>query len=205
MEKKLTKMEIKAHGIKALRDVMLPDPERTLESYSFQLSGGMRQRVCIAMALLSNLELLIADEPGTSLDVTIKDQVLHLLYNLVKEKNISIILVSHALGMIKNLTERTYVMYAGSMVEVAKTAEIFANPLHPYSQALIAAVPKLTGGRISQGIPGYIPGYLNPPPGCRFHPRCSYVMPICKVEKPPFFKVKGIHQVACWLFKKGRD
>jgi len=199
----LTKKKIETRAIEALKRVMLPDPERILLSYPIQLSGGMRQRVCIAMALLSNLDLLIADEPGTSLDVTIKDQVLHLLDDLVKEKNISIILVSHALGMVKNLTERTYVMYAGSMVEVAKTAEIFTNPLHPYSQALIAAVPKLTGEGISQGIPGHIPEYLNPPPGCRFHPRCSYVIPICKVEKPPFFKVKGIHQVACWLFKKG--
>jgi len=205
MEKNLTKMEIKAREIEVLRDVMLPDPERILESYPIQLSGGMRQRVCIAIALLSNLDLLIADEPGTSLDVTIQDQVLRLLKDLVKKKHISIILISHALGMVKNMTQRTYVMYAGSMVEVAKTAELFTNPLHPYSQALIAAVPKLIGGGISQGIPGYIPRYLNPPPGCRFHPRCSYVMPICKVEKPPFFKVKEIHQVACWLFKKGRN
>ena len=205
MEKNLTKMEIKAREIEALRDVMLPDPERILESYPIQLSGGMRQRVCIAIALLSNLDLLIADEPGTSLDVTIQDQVLRLLKDLVKKKHISIILISHALGMVKNMTQRTYVMYGGSMVEVAKTAELFTDPLHPYSQALIAAVPKLIGGGISQGIPGYIPRYLNPPPGCRFHPRCSYVMPICKVEKPPFFKVKEIHQVACWLFKKGRN
>lgn len=205
MGKKLTKAEIKARGIEALRKVMLPDPERILNFYPIQLSGGMRQRVCIAMAFLSNLNLLIADEPGTSLDVTIKDQVLRLLEDLVDEKDISIILVSHALGMVKNITDRTYVMYAGSMVEVAKTAKLFANPLHPYSKALIAVVPKLTGGGISQGIPGYIPEYLNPPPGCRFHPRCSYVMPICKVEKPTFFEVKENHQVACWLFKKGRN
>ena len=205
MERKLTKVEIKARAIEALRKVVLPDPERILESYPIQLSGGMRQRVCIAMALLSNLDLLIADEPGTSLDVTIKDQILRLLEDLVNKKRISVILISHALGMVKNITDRTYVMYAGSMVEVAKTAEIFTNPLHPYSQALIATVPKLTGGGMSQGIPGYIPGYLNPPPGCRFHPRCNYIMPICKVEKPTFFKVKETHQVACWLFKEGRN
>jgi len=205
MGKKLTKMEIKARGIEAFRKVMLPDPERTLEFYPIQLSGGMRQRVCIAMAFLSNLNLLIADEPGTSLDVTIKDQVLRLLEDLVDEKHISVILISHALGMVKNITDRTYVMYAGSMVEVAKTAELFINPLHPYSQALIAVVPKLTGRGMSQGIPGYIPEYLNPPSGCRFHPRCNYVMPICKVKKPIFFKVKETHQVACWLFKNGRS
>ena len=93
-------------------------------------------------------------------------------------------------------------MYAGSIVEGTKTAELFANPLHPYSQGLIATVPKLTGEGISQGIPGHIPEYFNPPPGCRFHPRCRYVMPICKVRKPPFFKVGENHQVACWIFKK---
>jgi len=203
MEKKLTRAEIKTIAVEALREVMLPDPERILESYPIQLSGGMRQRVCIAMALLSNLDLLIADEPGTSLDVTIKDQIIRLLEDLVNKKGISVILISHALGMVKDITERTYVMYAGSMVEVAKTVELFTNPLHPYSQDLIAAVPKLTGEGISQGIPGHIPEYINPPPGCRFHPRCSYVMPICKVKKPPFFKVRENHQVMCWLFKKG--
>jgi len=201
--KKLTKVEIKARAIEALREVALPDPERILESYPIQLSGGMRQRVCIAMAILSNLNLLIADEPGTSLDVTIKDQILHLLDDLVNKKRISVILISHALGMVKNITDKTYVMYAGSMVEVARTAEIFSNPLHPYSQDLIACVPKLTGEGISQGIPGHIPDYLNPPLGCRYHPRCKYVMPICKVKNPPFFKVNEIHQIACWLFEKG--
>jgi len=203
--KKLTKVEIKARAIEALREVALPDPERILESYPIQLSGGMRQRVCIAMAILSNLNLLIADEPGTSLDVTIKDQILHLLNDLVNKKRISVILISHALGMVKNITDKTYVMYAGSMVEVAKTAEIFSNPLHPYSQDLIACVPKLTGEGISQGILGHIPDYLNPPLGCRYHTRCRYIMPICKVKNPPFFKVEGIHQVACWLFKEKRS
>ncbi len=205
MEKKLTKVEIKARMIETLREVMLPDPERILEANPTQLSGGMRQRICIAHALLGNPNLLIADEPGTSLDVTIQDQILRLLNNLVKEKHLSIILISHALGVIKNITERTYVMYAGSMVEAAKTAEMFSNPLHPYSQDLIATVPRLTGEGISQGIPGHIPDYLNPPPGCRYHPRCRNVMPICKVKKPPFFRVKDVHQVACWLFKEKGD
>jgi len=204
-KKKLTKREIKAQGIKILSDVMLPDPERILESYPFQLSGGMRQRICIAIALLSSHNLLIADEPGTSLDVTIEDQIYRLLEDVAKEKQISMIFISHALGVVKNITNRTYVMYAGSMVEVAKTAELFTNCLHPYSQALIASVPKLTGEGTPQGIQGSIPGYLNPPPGCRFSPRCSHAMPICKAKKPPFFNIKDGHQVACWLFKKGRD
>lgn len=203
-EKNLTKAEIKARAIEALREVMIPDPERILQNYPIQLSGGMCQRVCIAMALLSNLSLLIADEPGTSLDATVKDQILRLLDNLVKEKGVSIVLISHALGVVKNITHRTYVMYAGYIVEVAKTKELFTNPLHPYSQGLVASTPKLTGGGIPKEIPGDIPNYLNPPKGCRFYPRCIYKMPICKVKKASFFKVGETHQVACWLFKKGR-
>src|SRR4030065_2536308 len=117
----------------------------------------MRQRVCIAMALLSDLDLLIADEPATSLDVTIQDQILELLNELVRKKGISIILISHALGIIKNITHRTYVMYAGFMIEAAKTTELFSNPLHPYSKGLIASVPTLVGRGISNGIPGHIP------------------------------------------------
>ena len=202
--KNLTKAEIKARAIEALREVMIPDPERILQNYPIQLSGGMCQRVCIAMALLSNLSLVVADEPGTNLDATVKDQILRLLDNLVNEKGISIVLISHALGVVKNITHRTYVMYAGHIVEVAKTKEFFTNPLHPYSQGLVASTPKLTGGGIPKGIPGDIPNYLNPPKGCRFYPRCIYKMPICKVKKAPFFKVGETHQVACWLFKKGR-
>ncbi len=202
-EEKLTKKEMEIRLVEILEKVMLPDPKRILNSYPIQLSGGMRQRVCTAMALLSKLELLIADEVGTSLDVTIKDQVLRLLDRLVNERGISVILISHALGMVKNITERTYVMYAGSMVEVAKTKELFEKPLHPYSQGLIASIPKLTGGGISRGIPGRIPNYLNATAKeCRFYTRCSYAKRICKIEKPPFFKVGESHQVACWLFKK---
>jgi len=202
--KNTEKEGIRTRAIQVLKEVSLPDPERVLQNYPLQLSGGMRQRVCISMALVSTNELLIADEPGTSLDVTIKDQILRLLRELAEKRNTSIILISHALGAVRGMTDRLYVMYAGSMVEVAKTKELFAHPLHPYSQGLLAATPRLTGGGIGEGIDGRIPEYINPPTGCRFHPRCKQAMPICKDKKPPFFKVGKDHEVACFLFQNHR-
>lgn len=189
------------HAINSLQEVALADPERLLKSYPVQLSGGMRQRVCIGMALSTRPELLIADEPGTSLDVTIQDQVLRLIRTLVEEKNTSIILISHTLGIVRELTDRVYVMYAGNMVEVSATKKLFAHPLHPYTQGLISTVPRLTGGGIASGIPGRIPDYLNPPSGCRFHPRCPYVMDICPKQKPPLYRVDQDHEVACFLYQ----
>jgi peptide/nickel transport system ATP-binding protein len=205
---KLSKGEIREQALVPLREVSLPDPERMLDSYPIQLSGGMRQRVCIAMALVASRELLIADEPGTSLDVTIEDQILRLLRRLVEEKNVSVILITHTLGVVRETTDRVYVMYAGNMVEVADTEELFANPLHPYTHGLMAAVPRLTGGGVSDGIPGRIPDYANPPPGCRFHPRCERAMDICREEKPAFYSKRSgantDHEVACFLYRDGQ-
>jgi peptide/nickel transport system ATP-binding protein len=199
--KKLSKRQIREQALVPLRDVSLPDPERMLDSYPIQLSGGMRQRICIAMALVASRELLIADEPGTSLDVTIEDQILRLLLRLVEEKNVSVILITHTLGVVREMTDRVYVMYAGNMVEVAATKELFARPLHPYTHGLMDAVPRLTGGGVSDGIPGRIPEYINPPPGCRFHPRCPKVMDICRQEKPAFYELGDDHKVACFLYR----
>ncbi len=201
--RQLSRKEIRERAITTLKEVALPDPERMLNSYPIQLSGGMRQRICIAMALVASRELLIADEPGTSLDVTIEDQILRLLHQLVEEKNASVILITHTLGVVRETTDRVYVMYAGNMVEVAATEGLFANPSHPYTQGLMAAVPRLTGGGISDGIPGRIPDYLNPPPGCRFHPRCLHTMDICRHEKPSFYSLSDNHEVACFLFRDG--
>ena len=203
--KHLSAKEIREQAIVPLKEVSLPDPERMLDSYPIQLSGGMRQRVCIAMALVASRELLIADEPGTSLDVTIEDQILRLLHRLVEEKNVSVILITHTLGVVRETTDWVYVMYAGNMVEAASTGDLFAEPLHPYTHGLMDAVPKLTGGGVSDGIPGRIPDYLDPPPGCRFHPRCVHAMDICRREKPPFYKLSGNHEVACFLYKDGRE
>jgi peptide/nickel transport system ATP-binding protein len=199
----LSRRQIRQRAIAPLKEVALADPERLLDSYPIQLSGGMRQRVCIGMALATSPELLIADEPGTSLDVTIEDQILRLLHRLVEEKDVSVILITHTLGVVRETTNRVYVMYAGNMVEVAATDELFTNPLHPYTHGLMDAVPRLAGGGVSDGIPGRIPNYLNPPPGCRFHPRCPQMMDICRQEKPPFYKLSDTHEVACFLFQDG--
>ncbi|MEE8568031.1 MAG: ABC transporter ATP-binding protein [Anaerolineales bacterium] len=198
--KRLSKRKIQEKAIIPLKEVALADPERLLDSYPIQLSGGMRQRVCIGMALSTDPELLIADEPGTSLDVTIQDQVLRLLHELVERKGTSVILITHTLGVVREVTDRVYVMYAGRMVEVAPTRELFTNPFHPYTQGLMESVPKLTGGGVTTGIPGRIPSYLNPPQGCRFHTRCPHVMERCKIENPPFFATNEDHKVACFLF-----
>lgn len=197
----LSQQEVHERAVRALQEVALADPERLLRSYPIQLSGGMRQRVCISMALATGPELLIADEPGTSLDVTIQDQILRLLRRLVEEKNTSIILITHTLGIVREMTDRVYVMYAGNIVEVAATETLFSQPLHPYTQALLSTVPRLTGGGIASGIPGRIPDYRDPPPGCRFHPRCPHVMDICRTEKPPAYPMGNGHAVACFLYR----
>ena len=197
----MTKREIRERAVQALKEVRLPDAERILENYPVQLSGGMRQRICIAMALATRSTLLVADEPTTSLDVTIQDQVLRLLGTLIQEKDTSTILITHSLGLVREWTERVYVMYAGFMVETADTAELFRNPLHPYTKGLMAAVPKLTGEGIAAGIAGRIPEYLNPPPGCRFHPRCPAVMAVCRKEKPSYFDCGDNHKTACFLYR----
>ncbi len=199
-KEKLPKKEMMERAIKALKDVALPDPERIMKNYPVMLSGGMRQRICIAMALVSAGDLLIADEPGTNLDVTIQDQILRLIGRLVEERGTSIILISHALGAVKGLVDKVYVMYAGNMVEVAPTRELFSEPLHPYTRNLFKTVPKLTGGGIPQAIKGRIPDYINPPVGCRFSPRCEQAMPICMKETPSFMDVGEGRDVACFLF-----
>ncbi len=200
--RKMTKKELMEEALRLFREVKLPDPERVFDSYPFQLSGGMRQRVVIAMALASAHELLIADEPTTNLDVTIQDQILKLINEIVEKRKLSVILISHALGAVRRMTNRTYVMYAGNIIEMAESNELFANPLHPYTQGLIESVPKLTGGGIGKGIKGRVPDYLNPPPGCRFCPRCDYAEERCKKEKPPWIEVSKGHYVACWLYYK---
>jgi len=202
-KEKSSQKGIREKSIDILKEVALPDPERVLDSYPFQLSGGMRQRICIAMSLATAKDLLIADEPTTNLDVTIQDQVLRLMKNLVEKRNLSVILISHALGTVRGTVDTVYVMYAGNMIETAETEELFSNPLHPYAQGLLKSVPKLTGAGFSEGIKGRVPDYINPPSGCRFHPRCDRALDICRKEKPRFLNVDGNnHKVACWLYGK---
>ncbi len=192
--------ELKEEILQAFKEVMLPDPERVFNSYPFQLSGGMRQRVCIAIALATAQELLIADEPTTNLDVTIQDQILRLIKDLVNKKNLSVILISHALGAVRSMVDRVYVMYAGTIVESAKADELFKRPKHPYTVALLRSVPRLTGGGVSQGIKGEMPDYLHPPQGCRFHPRCDYRRDICASKRPPATHIGDHCEVFCHLF-----
>lgn len=188
-------------AIRALKETSLPDPERIMDSYPFQLSGGMRQRICIAMSLATPRDLVMADEPTTNLDVTIQDQVLKTLRQRVEEKESALILITHSLGVAREMADRIYVMYAGNMVETASSKEIFKECLHPYTKGLMSCIPKLAGGGIAEGIPGHIPNYLDPPKGCRFAPRCPYASRRCNEAQPPMFEAVPEHYVACYLYE----
>ncbi|MCL7384251.1 MAG: ABC transporter ATP-binding protein [Thaumarchaeota archaeon] len=192
--------ELYEEAVKIFSDVRLPDPDRVLESYPFQLSGGMRQRVMIAMALISAGKLLLADEPTTNLDVTIQDQILKLIHRLAAQRNLSTILVSHALGMVYQMTDRVYVLYAGDIMEEARTRDLFSKPKHPYTQLLVASTPRLSSVGVGEGIKGKLPDYHNPPAGCRFAPRCPYVMDKCINTKPRKIQVNREHIVSCYLY-----
>jgi len=200
--KRLSRRDVEDRCIEALRETGMPDPERIMTNYPVQLSGGMRQRICIAEALSTNARLLLADEPTTNLDVTIQDQILRKLDELVEEKGASVVMITHSMGVVRDLTERANIMYAGSIVEAGETRELLETPKHPYTKGLMASVPKLTGEGISEGIPGRIPNYLDPPSGCRFHPRCEHQMDICTNEPPPLYEIGDGHRVACHLYRE---
>ena len=178
------------------------DWERTINLYPHELSGGMAQRVMIAMALSSNPKLLIADEPTSALDVTIQAQILELLDELVKKFGNAVILITHDMGVAAEFCDKMAVMYAGNMVEYARTTNIFENPHHPYTKGLLKAVPKIGRTDELQSIRGIVPDLVNPPSGCRFHPRCKHVMDICRKDFPPLVEIKPDHHVACYLYWK---
>ncbi|MBX8631626.1 MAG: ATP-binding cassette domain-containing protein [Thermoplasmata archaeon] len=184
-----------------LKQVSIPDAHKILSSYPHELSGGMQQRVMIAMALSCNPSLLIADEPTTALDVTIQAQILDLMRKLKKTSNASILLITHDLGVISEICDRVAVMYAGLVVESGTVREIFRNPLHPYTKGLLSAIPRLDmPGKKLSSISGSVPNLLRPPSGCRFHPRCPFVMDICRTTVPATIEVTAGHSVACFLF-----
>jgi len=185
-------------SIEMLKTVEIPDPERVARRYPHELSGGMKQRVVIAMALACSPKLLIADEPTTSLDVTIQAQILELLRRLKTERESSIFYITHDLSVIAQICDRVGVMYAGTLCEVAGVAELYSNPLHPYTRALMEAVPK-PGVKLNP-IGGAVPDLINPPPGCRFHPRCPSAMDICHEKLPAIKEVAAGHKVACHLY-----
>jgi len=190
--------EAKLLTVDMLKDVEIPDAARVAIHYPHELSGGMKQRAVIAMALACSPELLIADEPTTSLDVTIQAQMLELFRRIKVEKGASVLFVTHNLGVASEVCDRVAVMYAGSICEVASVEELFLHPSHPYTKALLDAVPM--PGKELQTIPGALADPLNPPPGCRFHPRCPSAMPVCQQEKAELKEIGKDHMVACHLF-----
>ena len=195
---------VREKAVDLLRQVHLPHPERQLEAYPHQLSGGMRQRVLIAMALAGTPKLLIADEPTTALDVTIQAQILDLVRDLVERLGMAVIVISHDLGVVAAICRRIVVMYAGVVVEDAPTAALFENPKHPYTQGLLAAIPRLDGSRASlTSIAGAIPNLIDPPKGCRFHPRCPQAGETCRQVKPRSLAVAPGHRVNCHLYDGG--
>jgi len=184
-----------------LRQVAIDDPDRVLASYPFQLSGGMNQRVMITMALINKPDLVLADEPGTALDVTVQEQTLQLMRLLTEESGAAVLLVTHNLGVVREFAERVYVMYAGTLVEEAPAGELFRAARHPYTQALLAAVPRLTGTELPKPIRGMVPDFISPPEGCRFHPRCPHTQDRCHAL-PPNIEVGPGHKVACVLYDR---
>ena len=190
-------------AVEMLKLVRIPTPERRVHDYPHQFSGGMRQRVMIAMALSCKPQLLIADEPTTALDVTIQAQILDLLAELKAELGMAILLITHAMGVVAEVAQRVVVMYAGKVVEEAVVSELFAHPRHPYTQGLIRSIPRIDSALTKKGrletIPGTVPKLIAPPEGCRFAPRCKFAMPACTQATPALRQVAPGHKVACIL------
>ena len=189
-------------AVEMLRLVHIPNPHRRVNDYPHQFSGGMRQRVMIAMALSCNPKLLIADEPTTALDVTIQAQILELITEMKERLGMAVMLITHAMGVVAETAQRVAVMYAGKVVEEAPVGELFSRPRHPYTRGLIRSIPRIDrAGRKERlaAIAGIVPSLLEPPPGCRFAARCEFAMPVCNAATPPLRRVATDHEVACVL------
>lgn len=196
----LNKEQARERAAKILSQVGIPDPQRVLKNYPHQLSGGMSQRVMIAMAMSCDPKLLIADEPTTALDVTIQAQILELMKKIQKEQGTSILLITHDLGVVAEMCSRVIVMYAGKIVEEAPVGVLFGNPSHPYTQGLIASVPKLGSGvKVLPSIPGSVPDLSSMPKGCRFAPRCKYATDKCREQEPELKAINENQKCRCWL------
>ncbi len=201
LHKGLSKKEALEEAANLLKMVGL-DPRR-IRSYPHELSGGMKQRVVIAMALALRPALVIADEPTTALDVVVQAQIMNLLKSLQRELKMSIILITHDMSLIAEIADKVAIMYAGKIVEIGSSDRVFNNPLHPYTRALINSIPSLRKElKKLEFIPGVPPDLIQPPPGCRFHPRCKYVFEPCNREEPPMVEVEPGHFVSCWLYSK---
>ncbi|CAM3536205.1 MULTISPECIES: ABC transporter ATP-binding protein [Paenibacillus] len=201
-----SRKKAREHAIESLKLVGIPRADEVVDDYPHQLSGGMRQRVMIAMAMACNPKLLIADEPTTALDVTIQAQILELMNRLKKEQNMGMLLITHDLGVVAEMCDRVVVMYAGRVVEEASVTELFENPQHPYTKGLIASVPKLRQKvHRLESIPGNVPDLRNMPQGCKFAPRCPYVMERCLSQEPQLLPVanEADRKSRCWLTQEG--
>ncbi len=196
---KLTKAEAKKRAIAIMREVGIPEPERRFKQYPFEFSGGMRQRIVIAIALTASPEILICDEPTTALDVTIQAQILELINKIKAERNLSCIFITHDLGVVANMADRVAVMYAGKIVEYGTAEEIFYDPKHPYTWALLSSIPDVDSKEKLEAIPGTPPNMIYPPKGDAFAARSRYAMNIDYREEPPMFKVSDTHYAATWL------
>jgi peptide/nickel transport system ATP-binding protein len=203
LHQEMTSKEAWAKAVEMLRLVRIPEPQRRASEYPHQLSGGMRQRAMIAMALACRPALLIADEPTTALDVTIQAQILALIVDLQKTLGTGLILITHDLGVVAQTAQRVIVMYAGKKVEEATVEDLFENPKHPYTRGLMASMPAVISfgakndARLNE-IPGMVPSLTNLPPGCAFAPRCSLAMERCRAEYPPLQETGDDHFAACW-------
>ena len=195
----LTKQEAKERSLQLMKEVGIPEVEKRYNQYPFQFSGGMRQRIVIAIALANNAEILICDEPTTALDVTIQAQIMELINKIKEERNLSVIFITHDLGVVANMADRVEVMYAGKIVEYGNTDEIFYNPKHPYTWALLSAMPDLESKDKLFAIPGTPPDMHFPPVGDAFAARNEYALQIDLEQQPPYFKVTDTHYAATWL------
>ena len=198
---KLSKEEARQRVINLLNLVKISEPEARLRAYPHELSGGMRQRIAIARALAANPDILIADEPTTNLDVTIQAQVLELLKSLERDLGMTLILITHDMGIVAEMTKKVVVLYAGRVAEVADTRSIYVNPKHPYTAALLSSVPRVDKKKNLVPIPGNIPNLITPPSGCRFHPRCSFAIDKCAGEIPPLEAIGDGREVSCYRWK----
>ena len=199
LNEKISQKDAKDRALKLLAGVGISDPERRFNQYPFELSGGMRQRVVIAIALSANPEILICDEPTTALDVTIQAQILELINAIKEERRLSVIFITHDMGVVANMADRIAVMYAGKIVEYGTADEIFYQPAHPYTWALLASIPDLDTKEKLESIPGTPPNMLFPPRGDAFAPRNAYAMAIDFEEEPPLFQLSPTHYAATWL------
>ena len=196
----LSRNQAREKALKLMQQVGIPDPEKRFFDFPHRLSGGMRQRIVIAMALSCSPKIILADEPTTALDVTIQAQILNLLQKMQKTNNMAIILITHDLGLVARTCQRVNVMYAGKIVEQSPVREIFNSPLHPYTQGLLDSLPRIDKDKKLLPIPGTVPDLLNLPSGCAFHPRCKLKKPICQQKEPPLFSYSQTRKVKCWLY-----